>query len=92
MVEELQDLGELTQTIRKEDDVGPSGVNVLVPDEAEEHADAISEIRSIIDEHYGDTLDRLSGEGERVVIERLVVQSDDLPHIEYRLVTDRDDE
>jgi hypothetical protein len=87
-VTELQNLGELTQTIRTEDEVGQSGIESLIPEPDGKHTDAMQEIRSVIDEHYGESVERLAGDGEQVVIERLIVPADDLPHIEYTLVDD----
>lgn len=90
-VEEFQDLGNLSQTIRTVDEVGPSGVEPLVPDDATSHGEALQNLRAVIDEYYGDHLDRLADEDEEVIIERLVVLSDDLPYIEYSIVEGRDE-
>lgn len=88
---QFQDLGELKSIVREPEDIGASGVEPLLPDDAARHGEALSDIRAVVDEYYGDHLDHISGEGERVVIERLVVPSNDLPHIEYQLVEEYDD-
>lgn len=85
-VRDFQDLGELTRTIRREDEVGYSGVELLIPEPNGEHTEAIQEIRSVIDEHYGESVERLADDDERVIIEQLVIPADDLPYIEYTLV------
>lgn len=90
-IEEFQDLGELKQTIRTIDEVGPSGVEPLVPDDSASHGEALQNLRAVIDEYYGDHLDRLANEDEEVIIERLVVLSDDLPYIEYSIVEAREE-
>ena len=82
----FQDLGELTQIVRTPEGTGPSGVETLLPDEPANHGEALEEIRAVIDEYYSESLDRLADENERVVVERLVVPSNDLPHIEYKIV------
>lgn len=88
-VESFQDLGDLTQTVRTTDEVGPSGIEPLVLDTDATHGDAMQELRAVIEKNYGDHLDRLADDGEKVIINRLVVQSDDHPHIEYQLVEEQ---
>lgn len=83
---ESQDLGDVTVTIRPQDKAGPTGVESLIPDDNGSHIDALEEIRSIIDENYGNHIDSISDDGENVLIERLTLPSDDLPHIEYRII------
>jgi hypothetical protein len=90
-VEQFQDLGDVGKTLRTVDEVGGEGVSPLLPDGAGDHTAAIEEIREIVDEHYGDSLDELSGDDEKLVIERLVLPSDCVPHIEYRIVDSRDE-
>jgi hypothetical protein len=85
LLHEYQDLGESKKLIRRPEETGRSGVEVLVPDGGSQ-TEALEQIRDVIDEHYGNNLDRLCDDDERVVINRLVLQSDDLPHIEYRIV------
>lgn len=87
--QEMQDLGEATRTIRPAREVGGSGVATLVPNEDASHLEAMEEIRAIIDEYYGESIDRVvDNDGDRVVVERLVVNSDDLPHMEYSIVSE----
>jgi len=90
-VEQFQDLGDLGQTLRLSEEVGGAGVEPLLPDDSGSHTSAIQKFRQIVDEHYGDNLERFAGDGEKVLIERLVVPSDDVPHIEYRVVDSRDE-
>jgi hypothetical protein len=86
----FQDLGDLGQTLRTVDEVGPAGVEPLHPDEDESHNEALAKIRAIIDEYYGDSLDNLSSNGDKIIIERLVCPADDVPHIEFRRVESRE--
>jgi len=86
LVQQFQDLGELTQIIRMPDETGPSGVETLLPDEPANHSEALQELRAVIDEYYSESFDRLADDDERVIVERLVVPSNDLPHIEYKIV------
>lgn len=89
---ELQDLGELKSTIRTVEGVGPTGVEPLMPDEGTSFGEASEAFRGVLEEYYGDNLDRLAGEDERVLIERVVVKADDVPYIEYTIVDELDDE
>lgn len=92
-IEEFQDLGDLKSTLRRSESVGPSGVESLVPDEGKTFAEAQAAFREVVEEYYGDNLDRLAGEDEEALIERIVVKSDDVPHIEYTVVEEiKDDE
>jgi hypothetical protein len=86
----FQDLGELKQIVRFPDETGSAGVETLLPDEAASHGEALAEIREVVDKYYGGNFDRLADEDERVVVERFVAPSDDLPYIEYRVVDDRE--
>ena len=88
-VKTFQDLGEVAQSVRFTEECGPRGVASLIPDDGS-HIDAMGNIRDIIDEYYGDNIDRIADDDQRVIIERLVVPSDDLPYIEYQLVDDRE--
>jgi len=85
-VEEFQDLGDLCSTIRKREDVGVNGVLRLQPDGDGSHAEAMEDIRDVIDEHYGERIDLVVDEDEKIIIERAVILSDNLPYIEYQLV------
>lgn len=87
----FQDLGTLEATIRTEDAIGPSGVNVLQPDEEKSHIEAVAQIREIIDEHYGESIARLSEDDERVIINRAVIRAETVPHIEYTVVDSRNE-
>lgn len=89
---EFQDLGEIGQTLRTADEVGPAGVNTLVPDDDASHIKAMQEIRSVLDKHYGDSIQRLHDADKRIVIERVTFKSGASPHIEYRIVEGRDTE
>ena len=84
----FQDLGDGTMTIREKNTIGPSGVETLVPDGDTSHIDALEDVRSIIDDYYGESIDNLCDDDEKVVIERVVFQSEALPHIEYTVVDD----
>jgi len=88
LVQQFQDLGELKQVVRMPDETGASSVEILLPDEPANHGEALAEIREVVDKYYGGSFDRLTEEDERVIIERLVVPSDDLPRIEYQIVDD----
>lgn len=88
---QFQDLGELQPTIRTVDGVGANGVARLIPDDDKSHVEALEDIREVIDEHYGERIEDLAEDGQEVVIERVVLRSDDLPHIEYRLVDEREE-
>lgn len=83
---EFQDLGDLQLKLRSIEDTGPSGVEPLYPDDDKSHVEALEKIRDIVDEHYGEMFDRLCDDDEEVVIERLVLKSDDVPYIEYQVV------
>lgn len=91
-VEELQDLGDLSPIILKEEDTGPGGVEPLVTDDGKGFGEASEAFREVLDEYYGDRLDELAGDGERVLVDRLVVPSDDVPHVEYQIVEERDND
>lgn len=88
-VRNFQDLGESTVTIRKWDEVGANGVARLIPDDDGSHLDALADIRETIDKHYGERIEDLADDGQEVIIERVVLRSDDLPHIEYRVATEK---
>jgi hypothetical protein len=83
---EFQDLGELTKTLRTVEGIGPSGVEVLRSNDDSTHSDAMEDFRAVVDGHYSDAIDELAGDAERVIIERIVIQSDERPYIEYSLV------
>ncbi len=89
---ELQDLGELKTTLRTAEGTGPTGVETLRVNDGKSFSEASEAFRAVLDEYYGENFDRITGPDESVVIERLVVQSDDLPYIEYRIVEELDDE
>lgn len=82
----FQDLGDATLTIRNLDDIGPSGIAQLVPDDDGDHLGALEEIREVLEENYGEQLDKLTDDDEKLIVERAVLRSDELPHIEYRVV------
>lgn len=88
-VAQLQDLGDATVTVRRHDEVGSNGVARLLPDDDGSHLDALADIREVIDEHYGERIQALADDDEEAIIERVVLRSDDLPHIEYRVVEER---
>jgi|APHM01.1.fsa_nt_gi hypothetical protein len=87
-VQEFQDLGELSKVVRIEDDVGPSGVDTLVLDDGKRFADAANDFREVLDEYYGDHIEKRTREDEKIVVERVVLQSDELPYIEYQIVSE----
>lgn len=89
-VRDFQDLGDATVTIRRWDEVGANGVARLIPDDDGSHLDALEDIRATIDEHYGERIQDLADDDQEVIIERVVLRSDDLPHIEYRVVEARE--
>lgn len=91
-VEEFQDVGDLKPVIRSIDMVGPSGVEPLVPDNDSTFGESTEVFRDVLDEHYGERLDELTEEDEELVIERLVIQADDVPYIEYTIVDEFEDE
>lgn len=88
---QFRDLGELSPTIRLESGVGPRGVEPLAPNDDESHITALEQIRTIIDEHYGDSIERLCGDDQELIIERAVFLSDNVPYIEYQIVEEADD-
>lgn len=90
-IEQLQDLGELQPTIRRVSEVGANGVARLIPDDNKSHIEALEDIRGTIEEHYGERIDDLAADDQEVVIDRVVLRADDLPHIEYRLVAEREE-
>lgn len=83
---EFQDLGDLSHTVRKQEDIGASGASVLMPDDDTSFGDASQAFRDVLDEHYSEHIDKLADDGETVIVERLVLPSDDVPRIEYQLV------
>jgi hypothetical protein len=83
---ELQDLGSDSKILRREEDVSARGVESLVPDEGESHLEAMKEIREVIDEHYGDQIEDIAPAGHEAVVERIVLRSETVPHVEYTLV------
>lgn len=85
-LEEFQDFGEIKPIIRSTDMVGASGVQSITPDEDKSFADASEAFREVLDEYYSEWLDNIEQEDERLVIERLILQSDDIPYIEYTIV------
>lgn len=87
-IEQLQHLGDLQPKIRRVGDVGGNNVSRIIPDDDKSHIGAVENIRETIEEHYGDCIANLAGDEQEVVIERVVVRNDDLPHIEYRLVAE----
>lgn len=91
-IEEFQDLGDLGPYIRSIDMVGPSGVEPLVPNEDTSFADASEAFRDVLDEHYDERMDELTEDGEKLIVERLVLQADDVPYIEYSIVDEYNDE
>lgn len=91
-IEEFQDLGDLGPTIRDGESVGVNGVLRLQPDGDASHAEAMEDIREVIDEHYGERIDSVVDEDEKIIIERAVILSDNLPYIEYQKVDEFTDE
>lgn len=90
MLFEEQDLGDLTTTVRSKDEVSTRrNIDVLYPDSDKEHIDAMEGFRDVIEENYSEKLDELADDGERVIITRLIVVSDDIPMIEYAVVDER---
>jgi len=91
-IEEFQDLGDLGPYIRSIDMVGASGVEPLVPNDDASFADASEAFREVLDEHYDERMDELTEDGEKLIVERLVLQADDVPYIEYSIVDEYSDE
>ena len=83
-----QNFGDLSQTIRVDEPAG-SGVEVLYPDENSGHIEALEKINKVIYEHYGDDISELADEDEEVIITRVTLPSDDLPQIEYSIVSEK---
>mgnify|MGYP006876388947 CR=1 FL=1 len=90
-VMQLQDLGERSPTIRGDSEVGPNGVARLIPDDDKSHIAALEDIRETIEQHYGDRIDSLVNDEQAICIDRVVLRADDLPHIEYTLVAEREE-
>jgi demethoxyubiquinone hydroxylase (CLK1/Coq7/Cat5 family) len=89
---ELQDLGEIGPTIRPDNMVSSSGVATLTLDDESSFIDSMDALREVLDEHYGDHLEELSSEDEKLVIERVVLRSDEHPYIEFNVVEELSDE
>lgn len=84
---EAQDLGELSVVTRPKENVSTRhNIEILYPDEGREHIEAMKAFRDVIDEYYGDRLDELVDDNERIIIERVYILSDDVPFIEYAVV------
>lgn len=91
-IETLQDVGRRPPLIRTTMMIGQSGVATLVPDNDSKFLDANNQFRKVLDEHYGERLDELAEDDEQLVIERVVVQADRVPYIEYTVVEELEDE
>jgi len=52
----------------------------------------MEEIREVIDKHYGERINSVVDEDEKIIIERAVILSDNLPYIEYQKVDEFTDE
>lgn len=85
ILHEYQDLGELKKVIRQPKETGASGVEMLVPDDGRQ-IEALEQVSDAIHDHYGNSLDRLCDDDQRVIIERVTFRSDDLPYIEFTVV------
>lgn len=85
-IAELQDLGAENKTLRRVEDVSTRGVATLTPGADGSHAEAMKEIREVIDRHYGGSVERVAPEFHEPVVERIVLRGDTLPHMEYTLV------
>lgn len=89
-VNQFQDLGDLSQKIRLITETGPSGVETLMPNDGVGHGEAMSDFRQVLESHYGNQLSELAGDDEQVIVQRIVLKSDEMPHIEYQLVDERE--
>ena len=85
-IAEFQDLGSEEKTLRLVENVSSRGVQTLTPNSEGSHAEAMKEIREVIDKHYGPSIEKVAPEFHEPVVERLVLRSDTLPHMEYTLV------